>query len=68
MQIKTFDMFKQYATEHNIERCLIRCDLNLPSDVEDLSRVYAIKDTIQEILDLGLCVSLISHYKRPSIE
>lgn len=68
MQIKTFEMFKNYVSDHNTKRCLVRCDLNLPSDIEDLSRVYAIMDTIQEILNLGLSVSLISHYKRPSVD
>jgi phosphoglycerate kinase len=46
----------------------VRADLNLPSNVEDLTRVYAIRDTTLGILGMGLNVTLISHYKRPSSE
>ncbi|MDR0744520.1 MAG: phosphoglycerate kinase [Holosporales bacterium] len=68
MDIRNFEMLKKYASENKVEQCIIRCDLNLPSDVEDLSRVYAIKDTVLEVLNLGIKATLISHYKRPSIE
>ncbi|MDR1391406.1 MAG: phosphoglycerate kinase [Holosporales bacterium] len=69
MAIRTFEDFQNFVFKNkNIRRCLVRCDLNLPSDVEDLSRVYAIKDTVLSILDLGLNVILISHYKRPKLE
>ncbi len=65
MNIKNFENFKQFVAKHGSKRCIIRCDLNLPSDIEDLSRVYAIKDTILSVADMGLQVVLISHYKRP---
>ncbi|MDR3031050.1 MAG: phosphoglycerate kinase [Holosporales bacterium] len=71
MNIRNFEIFRKYVSENKgnkLRRCLVRCDLNLPSDIEDLSRVYLIKDTILELLDLGIKVSLISHYKRPSRE
>lgn len=66
--MKHFNDFKKFVEKNNSKRCIIRCDLNLPSDIEDLSRVYAIKDTVLDVLKLGLDVILISHYKRPSIE
>ncbi len=68
MNIKNFENFKQFVAETKCERCIIRCDLNLPSDIEDLSRVYAIKDTVLSVADMGLQVILISHYKRPKSE
>jgi len=68
MNIKNFENFKQFVSENNCKRCIIRCDLNLPSDIEDLSRVYAVKDTILFVADRGLQVILISHYKRPKLE
>ena len=68
MNIKTFEDFKKYASENGCKRCIIRADLNLPSDIEDLSRVYAIKDTVLSVLEMGLQVILISHYKRPKPE
>lgn len=69
MNIKTFADFKKFVSEHsNIKRCIIRCDLNLPSDIEDFSRIYAIKDTVLSVLEMGLQVVLISHYKRPKID
>ncbi|MDR1034438.1 MAG: phosphoglycerate kinase [Holosporales bacterium] len=52
----------------SVNRCIVRCDLNLPSSVKDLSRVYAVKDTVDGILNLGMRVILISHYKRPKLE
>ncbi|MDR1488469.1 MAG: phosphoglycerate kinase [Holosporales bacterium] len=63
--MKNFDDFKNFVHE-GINRCIIRCDLNLPSETEDLSRVYSIKETVHRVLDLGIKVILISHYKRPS--
>lgn len=67
--IKNFEDFKNFIKNNNyIKRCIIRVDLNLPSDIEDLSRVYAIKDTVLSVLALGLEVVLISHYKRPKLE
>lgn len=66
--IKGFEEFKNFVKSNNVKRCIIRVDLNLPSDVEDLSRVYAIKDTVLNVLGLGLNVILISHYKRPKPE
>ena len=63
--MKYFADLKQYVKEHSCKTCIVRCDLNLPSDTEDLTRVYAIRDTVLEVLDLGLKVVLISHYKRP---
>ena len=68
MNIKNFENFKQFVAETKCKRCIIRCDLNLPSDIEDLSRVYAIKDTVLSVADMGLQVILISHYKRPKSE
>ena len=68
MNIRNFENFKQFASEHGCKRCIIRCDLNLPSDIEDLSRVYAVKDTILSVASMGLQVILISHYKRPKPE
>ena len=68
MNIKNFENFKQFVNEHGCRRCIIRCDLNLPSDIEDLSRVYAVKDTVLSAADMGLQVILISHYKRPKPE
>lgn len=68
MNIKTFEDFKKYVSENGCKRCIIRADLNLPSDIEDLSRVYAIKDTVLSVLEMGLQVILISHYKRPKPE
>lgn len=65
MNIKNFENFKQFVKGNKCERCIIRCDLNLPSDIEDLSRVHAIKDTVISVADMGLQVILISHYKRP---
>ncbi len=67
--IKNFRDFENFIKSNDsIKRCIIRVDLNLPSDVEDLSRVYAVKDTVLSVLDLGLDVVLISHYKRPKLE
>ena len=66
--IKYFEDFENFVKNTFVKRCIIRCDLNLPSDIEDLSRVYAIKDTVLNVLDLGLDVVLISHYKRPKLE
>ncbi|MDR2458794.1 MAG: phosphoglycerate kinase [Holosporales bacterium] len=67
--IRDFEDFKEYiAQHHRVRRCIVRADLNLPSDVKDLTRVYAIKDTVRDVLDMGLSVVLISHYKRPSAE
>ena len=68
MNIKNFENFKQFVSENNCKRCIIRCDLNLPSDIEDLSRVYAVEDTILAVADMGIQVILISHYKRPKLE
>ncbi len=68
MNIRNFENFKQFASKHGCKRCIIRCDLNLPSDIEDLSRVYAVKDTILSVASMGLRVILISHYKRPKPE
>ena len=69
MNIKTFTDFENFVSKNkNIKRCIIRCDLNLPSDIEDLSRVYAIKDTVLSVIEMGLHVVLISHYKRPKID
>ncbi|MBQ9334994.1 MAG: phosphoglycerate kinase [Alphaproteobacteria bacterium] len=68
MNIKNFENFKQFVNERGNKRCIIRCDLNLPSDIEDLSRVYAVKDTILSVASMGLQVILISHYKRPKPE
>ena len=65
MNIKNFENFKEFVAKNNCKRCIIRCDLNLPSDIDDLSRVYAIKDTVLSVADMGLQVILISHYKRP---
>ncbi|MDR0695588.1 MAG: phosphoglycerate kinase [Holosporales bacterium] len=62
------DLVAYVATHKEVKRCLVRADLNLPADIEDLSRVHAIKKTIQKLLDMGLTVVLISHYKRPSID
>ncbi|MDO4974977.1 MAG: phosphoglycerate kinase [Alphaproteobacteria bacterium] len=67
--IKNFKDFEHFVKNNkDIKHCIIRVDLNLPSDIEDLSRVYAIKDTVLSVLDLGLDVVLISHYKRPKSE
>ena len=68
MKIKNFEDFTQFVNEHTCKRCIIRCDLNLPSDIEDLSRVYAVKDTVLSVADMGIQVILISHYKRPKSE
>ncbi len=69
MKIRDFRQFQEWALQqNNIKNVLVRCDLNLPSDVEDLTRVYAIKDTIQSLLSMKLNVILISHYKRPKKE
>ena len=68
MNIKNFENFKEFVANNNCKRCIIRCDLNLPSDIEDLSRVYAVKDTVLAVADMGLQVILISHYKRPKPE
>lgn len=68
MNIRTFEDFKKHVSENKCKRCIIRVDLNLPSDVEDLSRVYAIKDTVLSVMEMGLQVILISHYKRPKPE
>jgi phosphoglycerate kinase len=67
--MKKFEDLKEYvATHSDVQRCLIRADLNLPSDIEDLTRIYAIKETVLTTLELGLAVVLISHYKRPTPE
>jgi phosphoglycerate kinase len=67
--IKNFEKFKEFVSQNsNLKRCIVRVDLNLPSDIVDLSRIYAIKDTILNIIKLGLNVVLISHYKRPTTE
>ncbi len=67
--IKNFEDFKNFIKNNgSIKRCIIRVDLNLPSDIEDLSRVYTIKDTVLSVLDLDLGAVLISHYKRPKLE
>jgi phosphoglycerate kinase len=69
MMIRDFEDFKKYVSQNQrIRRCIVRADLNLPSDIEDLTRVHAIKDTVMNVLDMGLSVVLISHYKRPSAE
>ncbi|MDR3224570.1 MAG: phosphoglycerate kinase [Holosporales bacterium] len=67
--IKNFEAFKEFCLVHkNVKKCVLRADLNLPSGIEDLSRIYAIRDTVLDVLGMGLNVILISHYKRPSIE
>lgn len=67
--VRNFEDFRKYASQNSgVSRCVVRADLNLPSDVEDLTRVYAIRDTVRDILSMGLDVVLISHYKRPSPE
>jgi phosphoglycerate kinase len=48
------------------KRCILRCDLNLPSSIKDLSRITSIKETVDTILSFGMSIVLISHYKRPS--
>ncbi len=69
MNIRNFNDLKQYVSENkDVKRCMVRCDLNLPSDIEDLTRIHSIKDTVHELLSLGLDVILISHYKRPKLE
>lgn len=69
MNIRNFDDLKKYIKENShVKRCIVRCDLNLPSDIEDLTRIYAIKDTVRELLNLDLNVVLVSHYKRPKTE
>lgn len=66
MKIKTFDDFLQYASQHNIETAIVRCDLNIPSDIQDYSRIEAIKDTVLAASKLVKRIVLISHYKRPT--
>lgn len=69
MEIRNFEKFRKWYKEHsNVKNAIVRCDLNIPSDIEDLSRIIAIKDTVRTLIDLGLKVILISHYKRPSPE
>ncbi|MDR1609249.1 MAG: phosphoglycerate kinase [Holosporales bacterium] len=69
MMIRDFKDFKEYVARHrHVRRCIVRADLNLPSDVEDLTKVHAIKDTVMDVLAMDLRVVLISHYKRPSAE
>ncbi|MDR0942118.1 MAG: phosphoglycerate kinase [Holosporales bacterium] len=69
LALRDFEDFKKFVSENdNVNRCIVRADLNLPSDVADLSRVYAVKDTVLDVINLGLNVVLISHYKRPSID
>ncbi|MDR1289376.1 MAG: phosphoglycerate kinase [Holosporales bacterium] len=69
MKFRTFEDFRKFVRDTPGARsCIVRCDLNLPSSVRDLSRVYAMKDTVEAVLDLGLRVVLISHYKRPKPE
>jgi phosphoglycerate kinase len=66
LKLRTFDDFREFVkTNSGIKRCILRCDLNLPSSVKDLSRILAVKNTVSEILSFGLDVVLISHYKRP---
>lgn len=52
----------------DIKSCtvLVRCDFNIPSDIEDLTRIYAAKDTILQLVNSDCSVVLMSHYKRPS--
>ncbi|MDR2598145.1 MAG: phosphoglycerate kinase [Holosporales bacterium] len=69
MRLRGFEDFRKFVGETpELKRCIVRCDLNIPSSIRDLSRVYAIKSTVEAILDLGLGVVLISHYKRPKPE
>lgn len=69
MMLRTFDKFKNWLQENDtVRNVVVRCDLNLPSNIEDLSRIYAIKDTVNELLSRKLNVILISHYKRPKKE
>jgi phosphoglycerate kinase len=67
MQVRDFEAFKKWLINNqNASHVLVRCDLNIPSNTEDLSRIYAIKETILELLALNLKIILISHYKRPN--
>jgi phosphoglycerate kinase len=70
MNIRTFKDFKALVSKKktSLQNVVIRCDLNLPSNIEDLSRIYAIKDTVLAIIELGLKVILVSHYKRPRVK
>lgn len=69
MAIKNFTYFRTWLSScNNVKIAMVRCDLNIPSDVEDLSRITAVKDTVQALIQLGLKVVLISHYKRPAPE
>ena len=68
MNIKTFNDFKEFEKNNNVENVILRCDLNLPSETEDLSRIFSISETVHELLRLGKKVILLSHYKRPKKE
>ena len=69
MKIKNFNDFKTHIANHaNIKRCIIRCDFNIPSDIEDHTRIYAAKETILAVLAMNIDIVLISHYKRPAID
>jgi phosphoglycerate kinase len=68
VEIGSFELFKN-SVGRNVEKTVIvRVDLNLPSHIRDLSRIYAFRETVAGILDLGLGVVIISHYKRPTKE
>jgi phosphoglycerate kinase len=66
MHLRGFEDFKQFVSQNEeVKRVMVRCDLNIPSS-GDLTRVNSIKETVLEILDLGLKVVLVSHYRRPA--
>jgi phosphoglycerate kinase len=67
MHLRNFDDFIRFISQHkSAEKVLLRCDLNIPSS-DDLTRIYSIKDTVLQVLRLGLKVVLISHYRRPKL-
>lgn len=66
MAIKSYQHFLEYATQNDVRAAIIRCDFNIPSDVQDYTRIHAIRDTILQTLNVASQVILISHYKRPT--
>lgn len=69
MKIRGFEKFKRWREDHKgATIAMVRCDLNIPSEIDDSSRIHAIRDTVLSLSNLGLKVILISHYKRPRTE
>lgn len=67
-KIRNFDDFIEYDRSHYVKNVILRCDLNLPTDIEDNSRIEAVRETIMKLLSMDKRIIVVAHFKRPKRE